>query len=574
MTGIPPIDPGTPPRRPPASAAPAEIGFVPQRRVRWFAPGVLLGTAVQVLLSGTLAQYADRRETQAVDPAGTIDLSGDGELWVDYVSDPGDGFDAATTVASVLARDELELSLDGRRHATRAGALLVFGGDQVYPSASVRAYEDRLVGPYRSMLPWTDRPRRVLAVPGNHDWYDGLASFLRLFCQRRWIGGWRTEQQRSYFAVRLPGSWHLWGLDVALDTDLDSAQIEYFRTQAAAFGPDDAVLLCWSKPGWIEAGAEHPEAYATMEFVERTVLRDRRRLRVSLAGDSHHYARYEGPDGEQKITAGGGGAYLSDTHHLPSRLELPPRESRDPHKAPPTTFEHRVSYPDAATSRRLRWGVFGSIHRNGWFPTLPAALYALLALVVTRAFAGAVEPGPVAIQVPELVFGIVLVIVVGAALLGFTQRAGPRTILLAAGHTAAHLILVLGAVGLVAALDPSSWGSALVFVAAMAAGGLLGPLVLAGYLLVADSVGPNGTNANELFAAQGLESHKCFLRLHVAADGTLTVYPVKVQRVSRWRFAPSTDRTARWFLPDAEPVPELIEPPIVIPRRPDRPGPL
>ena len=47
----------------------------------------------------------------------------------------------------------------------------------------------------------------LYAVPGNHDWYDGLTAFLRLFARQRdaTIGGWRTRQSRSYFAVRLPG---------------------------------------------------------------------------------------------------------------------------------------------------------------------------------------------------------------------------------------------------------------------------------------------------------------------------------------------------------------------------------
>ncbi|MGH3372371.1 MAG: metallophosphoesterase, partial [Nocardioidaceae bacterium] len=72
---------------------------MPQCRVRWLAPGVLLRTGWQALLSKTVGQFADRREVQAIDAAGYLDLSDDRELWVDYVSDAGDGFDATTTVA-------------------------------------------------------------------------------------------------------------------------------------------------------------------------------------------------------------------------------------------------------------------------------------------------------------------------------------------------------------------------------------------------------------------------------------------------------------------------------------------
>jgi hypothetical protein len=108
-------------------------------------------------------------------------------------------------------------------------------------------------------------------------------------------------------------------------------------------------------------------------------------------------------------------------------------------------------------------------------------------------------------------------------------------------------------------------------------GGLLGPLVVACYLLLADQFGP-GVNTDELFSAQAIGNYKCFLRLRIAADGTLTVFPVKIERAVRWRFAseagPTGDR--RWFRPadGVEPVAELIEPPIVVTKRPvDRPVP-
>jgi hypothetical protein len=97
--------------------------------------------------------------------------------------------------------------------ATRRGRVLVLGGDQVYPTATRDEYENRFSGPYEAALPWAppgERPR-MFAVPGNHDWYDGLTSYMRLFCQQRWIGGWQTRQTRSYFALKLPQRWWLLG---------------------------------------------------------------------------------------------------------------------------------------------------------------------------------------------------------------------------------------------------------------------------------------------------------------------------------------------------------------------------
>jgi hypothetical protein len=86
--------------------------------------------------------------------------------------------------------------------------------------------------------------------------------------------------------------------------------------------------------------------------------------------------------------------------------------------------------------------------------------------------------------------------------------------------------------------------------------------LVAGYLLVANRF---GVNHDVLFVAQGIEDGKAFLRLHVAVDGTLTVYPVAVDRVCRrWQANPAGPPDSSWFAP-AEPLPvRLVEDPIVL----------
>jgi hypothetical protein len=79
---------------------------------RWFKPGLLLRLIVRAVVSATFGAYADRRLIQAAldkDPdkkvfeRSTIGLKPDedGEIWIDYVADLGDGFDA--TYAIVVA---------------------------------------------------------------------------------------------------------------------------------------------------------------------------------------------------------------------------------------------------------------------------------------------------------------------------------------------------------------------------------------------------------------------------------------------------------------------------------------
>ncbi|MCW2776658.1 MAG: hypothetical protein JWN17_383, partial [Frankiales bacterium] len=186
--------------------------FTRRPATRWLSPRLLLRSAGEAVVSGLLGAYNDKREQMgSVPAAGYLDLSvlpvGTDALWVDYVSDTGDGFDATYAVAALLGRPELELSTrdGGTVHRTERGRLLVMGGDECYPAGSVEGYEDRLVGPYRAALP--ELPEAVAphlqVVPGNHDWYDGLTAFMRTFCQGRWIGAWRTCQSRSWFATRL-----------------------------------------------------------------------------------------------------------------------------------------------------------------------------------------------------------------------------------------------------------------------------------------------------------------------------------------------------------------------------------
>jgi hypothetical protein len=573
-----------PPR--PRSASPGDLGFTPMEPVHWLAPGMLARTGVQVALSTVFGAFADRRELEGLAgglSGAPLDLAGpsagaeaERDFWLDYVADTGDGFHPVSTVASQLAADRIELTdFAGAPLTLPAGELLVLGGDECYPVASTAGYTDRTVGPFRAMLPWSERPRTLVALPGNHDWYDGLRSFLRQFCQGRWIGGWKTEQRRSYFAVRLPRGWWLWGIDVALGDDIDQPQLEYFHQMARLLAPDDAIVLCWAMPAWMESGPKNPEGYRPLEFFERTVIPDRAMLRLSLSGDLHHYARYHGTDpaGQHKITAGGGGAYLYPTHRLPETLQLPPEQSKDPNKPPPVEYRLAQRYPSAAQSRSLRWGIFGAVFRSPKFPLVPALIYVIMGLTVSRALPMIGRPSWYLPSIPDLGLAIGLLGLVWLGLTVFTSTPGRRGRLLGLAHTVAHLVVVLAAVaGGALAGHLCGWPSytlpAAVALVSAVAGSLLGPLVTAAYLVFADVF---GVNTDELFSAQAIAGYKSFLRIRIAPDGTLTVFPIKIERSVRWEFAGPDGMAGdrRWFRPadGIEPQPELLESPITIPKR-------
>ena len=323
--------------------------------VRWLDPHQLVDTAARVVVAGVFSAYADNRELQALSPAEVFDRSEAPELWLDYVADLGDGWNSTYSVATLLAAEELKLEWDGESYATERGRILVMGGDQVYPVPKRTEYENRLLGPYRSALPCpppAGEAPELFAVPGSHDWYDGLVNFISIFCRKRWVGGWRTRQQRSYFALALPAGWWLWGIDIQFGSYLDEGQIEYFAGVARdRLKEGDRIVVCMAKE--VDSGRSVKETHSDrdVDYLEREVIQPSgAELMVFLKSGKHHYARYaeeESQGRRQHITAGGGGAFLHPTHGLPDRMDMVGTGGT-------TCFRKAATYPSAGTSRRLR----------------------------------------------------------------------------------------------------------------------------------------------------------------------------------------------------------------------------
>jgi hypothetical protein len=325
---------------PEPDAAPPIKSFAPRRHmVSWLDPRLLALTAYQAGVSAVFGKWADARRVGALEAPrqgveiGPADGRAGPEVWVDFVADPGDAFDPTFAVAVALAQRTLDPLVDGVRTTLQRGDALVMGGDEVYPTASRQRYENQLIGPYAlasRCVPTDDHRPKLLALPGNHDWYDGLRSFDELFQPEAAIGIWTCCQTRSYWATPLVidekrTGWWVWGVDLQLDNVFDRHQWSYFADVPLA--RDDKVILCSPIPVWAHAGDE-PTAFDVLrEFVEDVIDAKGARVVLHLSGDSHHYARYvrTGPDGMDVsyVTAGGGGAFTHPTHHLHETIELP-----------------------------------------------------------------------------------------------------------------------------------------------------------------------------------------------------------------------------------------------------------
>jgi hypothetical protein len=164
---------------------------------------------------------------------------------------------------------------------------------------------------------------------------------------------------------------------------------------------------------------------------------------------------------------------------------------------------------------------------------------------------------------------ILLMVASLAGMVRFAHEAsGVGRFLLGMAHSALQIASVIG-VMIAASRLSSAFGlegmwSLVAFLSLVGVlGGIGGTVGLSGYLWATNCLGLHG---NEGYAPLHHQDLKHFIRLHIEADGTLTVYPIGVERVARkWILCPDAPAHAPWFSPSgSEPQPHLIEKPITI----------
>lgn len=576
--------------------------FDPQPMVRWYNTSLLAATGMKTLISSLFGNFADKREIQAaLSERCSFDYSDRDTCWLDYIADLGDGFDATFTMAKLLSEDTLQL--DGTN--TPRGKLLVMGGDQVYPTPEVIEYKNRLQGPYKAAYPWVendaDRPH-LFAIPGNHDWYDGLTNFIKLFCQERAIGNWLTQQKRSYFAIKLPHRCWLWGIDVQLHADIDQPQREYFSEIVEREMEDgDHIILCTAEPAWIFHALERGnDSYERLQFFidKHILLKDPREhktpskklnLMAVFSGDLHHYARYEvgEGEGEQLITAGGGGAFTHPTHILKDQIQTVNGRQAQLKKV----------YPSKQESKAMAF-------RNLWFPFINREMAMMLGFIYLFIvwFLQSMSENSVTTELSQLAYrfenlgavfliinsalaqnplGIILNLILIAGLLVFTDTTfGRGKINWLAGvlHGVAHVINLYVLLWLFSRINYLlfSWPAlaelngtledwhlsalayTLVFVAEMMIiGSLSAGFIFGLYLMVSTLVFES--HPTEAFSSFRATDFKNFLRLKINKEG-VTIYPVGVKHVVKnWKNVGSRTKPRYQGSPIQH---ELIEKPI------------
>lgn len=547
-----------------------------QKMVGWYNPAQLCKTAIDVLISLVLGRHADYRLIEAIssqDNKIPHDYSyiekTQKEFWIDYVADLGDGWNPTYTIAYYIAQSGLMIQdEEGSNHKTQRGSILIFGGDAVYPVASRSQYKNRLVTPYTTALRETAEPHPDLYVtPGNHDWYDSLVAFTRLFCAKRWFAGWKTQQDKSYFALKLPYHWWLIGTDIQLNSDIDDMQVKFLKYIASQMGEHDKVILCTAEPEWIYAkfyGQSDPEYNENnLAFLENVLFKNK--ILIFLTGDLHHYRRHENSDGVQKIIAGGGGSFLHPTHGQDVSVL-------------PGDFTLKKNFPDLSVSKKLCWRNFGFLFLNPYFGIITGLFYLLVSWSAKTDLSGfgMNDWGMVickvvneALKSPMGLFWIVVVI---SGFIMFTDTHS-RSYRIIAGslHSITHLFaaFLLGwAAILICDYLGFSYNSIpqllLTGVLVFIGGWIIGSCIMGVYLFI--SLNLFGRHSNEAFSSLAIQDWKNFLRIKIEPTGDLTIYPIGVRRVPRKWKTRDLNASGPDLIPDdpKSTIPELIEKPIKV----------
>lgn len=264
-------------------------------------------------------------------------------------SDLGDGFSCLIAGDTGEGTHPQFAVVPGLLEAGNGTGFLVVMSDVIYPIGNVNEYVDKLFRPYSKY------PAPIYAIPGNHDWYDGLSGFMRHFCglepfaDRALPGRGRKARLRgklwrppSVLASETLGRCHdfrpapaqqatlpapYWtietdvvrfvGIDTGIIGNIDGEQGDWLRKVSAGTKPK---ILLTGKPLYVNNTC-NPGRIADRDFTVDDLVRDPGNNYVAaIGGDIHNYQRYPVRVGErtiQYIVSGGGGAFMHATHTIP-----------------------------------------------------------------------------------------------------------------------------------------------------------------------------------------------------------------------------------------------------------------
>lgn len=269
------------------------------------------------------------QEARGVDPELRIRPPVGDNFTFLLLGDPGEGDASQYAVVPGLLRLGAETSF------------AVVASDVIYPTGSGNEYGDKFFRPYQAYQ------APMYAIPGNHDWYDGLGGFMRVFCDApalkpapdRGLRGllWRkpeaidetklaevrklrgapaqaAEQPAPYWAIETP-SLLIVGVDTGIKGAIDKAQADWLRR--TSLDPRPKILIT-GKPIYTR-NEYKPSPLQGGGTIDDIVRDPAHRYVAAIGGDVHNYQRYPIRVGDrviQYIVSGGAGAFMHATHTI------------------------------------------------------------------------------------------------------------------------------------------------------------------------------------------------------------------------------------------------------------------
>ncbi|WP_159330163.1 metallophosphoesterase family protein [Streptomyces tendae] len=313
-------------------------------KLSWLSPSTLWAARNGVLASWfgdptgrTRSRWVEQRAAAGA-PADKVIVRDDPDRFSFLVvGDTGEGDDPQYAVVPGLLK------------AGRDTRFAVLASDVIYPVGSADDYGTKFFRPYR------DYRAPIYAIPGNHDWYEDLGAFMRVFCddaeplppqpaprmfsrarlrsllwhRPRPDDGRHLDEARKlrsapdqqavqpgpYWAVDA-GPVRIVGIDTGLLGTVDAEQGAWLREVSAG---DRPKILVTGSPLYVD-GEHHPCAIEGGGTVDDIVRDPAHHYVAAIGGDIHNYQRYPvDVDGRtvQYVVAGGGGAFMHATHTIP-----------------------------------------------------------------------------------------------------------------------------------------------------------------------------------------------------------------------------------------------------------------
>jgi len=519
------------------------------KMVDWYNPAQLVNTGIQALVSSTLGRMIDPRTLIGAEGSNSecvFDYSDQDEFSFDYIADTGDGWDSTYTMAYLTTAPTLTIVDGAQELKLNRPNLLILGGDQVYPVASKKEYQQRLSSPFEAAATsvrkhyGSGQPRRdVFLIPGNHDWYDGLSSMSNKYFAydretknttpkkktiERKLGQFNTRQKRGYFVIKLPNNWEVWCVDIQLGNDIDPKQRSFFKWHAEDLSSETKVVICSAVPTIVYGSNREHLLQDSLTYGLATIIRaayDRgAKVMVQIAGDVHNYQHYEFKTQtktdetyqREHIVCGGGGAFLHPTHGFNIGNKEDPR------------VEPVARYPDRNESKSLSNQILKFPLTHWGLSLVLASLYVMMfwnggfgSYRIEDIFNGH--------NVQVLSIACMLLSILGCSAFGF-QKPWWGAI-----HGISHIIgagmcwsLARSALSHVEPLHDSTLA---LLISVLICSTIISGFIVGLYLWV--SLNVFRVHHNEAFSAIGSPHYKCMLRCNVETDGSLTIHSLGVK---------------------------------------------